>query len=99
MFTQHGVDNMSTTSISTLVAAQVSTQKDLEELRSIVKENLLDIGKLIDAIELMHERSKLHEKMMATLKDMIMSVSRVVGVAPSGWTMVDTSTEMTTDDA
>jgi len=90
---------MSTTSISTLVAAQVSTQKDLEELRSIVKENLLDIGKLIDAIELMHERSKLHEKMMATLKDMIMSVSRVVGVAPSGWTMVDTSTEMTTDDA
>ena len=56
-------------------------------------------SKLIDAIELMHERSKLHEKMMATLKDMIMSVSRVVGVAPSGWTMVDTSTEMTTDDA
>ena len=90
---------MSTTSISTLVAAQVSTQKDLEELRSIVKENLSDIGKLIDAIEMMHERSKLHDQMMATLKDMIMSVSRVAGVAPSGWTMVDTSTEMTTDDA
>ena len=90
---------MSTTSISTLVAAQVSTQKDLEELRSIVKDNLLDIGKLIDAIELMHERSKLHEQMMDTLKEMIKSVSRAVGVAPSGWTMVDTSTEMTTDDA
>ena len=90
---------MSTTSISTLVAAQVSTQKDLEELRSIVKDNLLDIGKLIDAIEMMHERSKLHEKMMDTLKEMIKSVSRAVGVAPSGWTMVDTSTEMTSDDA
>ena len=90
---------MSTTSISTLVAAQVSTQKDLEELRGIVKDNLSDIGKLIDAIELMHERSKLHEKMMDTLKEMIKSVSRAVGVAPSGWTMVDTSTEMTSDDA
>ena len=90
---------MSTTSISTLVAAQVSTQKDLKELRGIVKDNLSDIGKLIDAIELMHERSKLHEQMMDTLKEMIKSVSRAVGVAPSGWTMVDTSTEMTTDDA
>ena len=90
---------MSTTSISTLVAAQVSTQKDLEELRGIVKENLLDIGKLIDAIETMHERSKLHEQMMDTLKEMIMSVSRVAGVSPSGWTMADTSTEMTNDSA
>ena len=90
---------MSTTSISTLVAAQVSTQKDLEELRSIVKENLLDIGKLIDAIEIMHERSKLHEQMMDTLKEMIMSVSRVAGVSPSGGTMADTSTEMTNDSA
>ena len=84
---------MSTTSTSTLVAAQVSTQKDLEELRGIVKDNLSDIGKLIDAIELMHEQ------MMDTLKEMIKSVSRAVGVAPSGWTMVDTSTEMTSDDA
>jgi len=90
---------MSTTSISTLVAAQVSTQKDLENLRGIVKENLLDIGKLIEALETMHERSKLHEQMMDTLKDMIMSVSRVAGVAPSGWTMADTSTEMTNDSA
>ena len=90
---------MSTTSTSTLVAAQVSTQKDLEEPRGIVKDNLSDIGKLIDAIELMHERSKLHEQMMDTLKEMIKSVSRAVGVAPSGWTMVDTSTEMTSDDA
>ena len=90
---------MSTTSISTLVAAQVSTQEDLENLRGIVKENLLDIGKLIDAIEMMHERSKLHEQMMDTLKEMIMSVSRVAGVSPSGWTMADTSTEMTNDSA
>ena len=89
---------MSTTSISTLVAAQVSTQEDLENLRGIVKENLLDIGKLIDAIEMMHERSKLHEQMMDTLKDMIMSVSRLA-TEPSGWTMVDTSTEMTNDSA
>jgi hypothetical protein len=90
---------MSTTSISTLVAAQVSTQKDLENLRGIVKENLSDIGKLIDALETMHERSKLHEQMMDTLKDMIMSVSRIAGVSPSGWTMADTSTEMTNDSA
>ena len=90
---------MSTPSISTIVEAQVSTQKDLENLRGIVKENLLDIGKLIEALETMHERSKLHEQMMDTLKDMIMSVSRVAGVAPSGWTMADTSTEMTNDSA
>ena len=90
---------MSTTSISTLVAGQVNNAKGLEELRGIVKENLLDIGKLIDAIEMMHERSKLHEQMMDTLKEMIMSVSRVAGVSPSGWTMADTSTEMTNDSA
>ena len=90
---------MSTPSISTIVEAQVSTQKDLENLRGIVKENLLDIGKLIEALETMHERSKLHEQMMDTLKDMIMSVSRVAGVAPSGWTMADTSTEVTNDSA
>jgi UDP-2,3-diacylglucosamine pyrophosphatase LpxH len=88
---------MSTTSINTLVAAQVSTAKDLENLRGIVKDNLSDIGKLIDALETMHERSKLHEQMMDTLKEMIKSVARMVNVAPNAWTMADTSTEVTNE--
>lgn len=90
---------MSTTSISTLVAAQVRTQKDLENLRVIVKDNLSDISKLIDCFEIMHKRVMLQDDMTDTLKDMIQAVSVATGVAPNAWTMADTSTEVTNDTA